>query len=535
MPRRALVSEGTCTTHSKIWPARRSSRHARRACGCFTTPPPTKATAFDRAQRDELRMRGMVPYRVTTLEEQATAAIGQIRAKSTPLEQYIGMASLHDRNEVLFYRVLVDHIAELMPIVYTPTVGEACQKFSHIYRSARGLWITPDDVRRHPERAEELAVPRHPPDRGDRQRAHPRPGRPGLRRHGHPDRQARALRRGRRASIRPSACPSASTSAPTTPTCSPIRCTSATRRSACAAASTTSSSRPSCAASARSSRAPSSSGRTSTRIARSSCSSATRRRLPSFNDDIQGTASVAVGGHPGGASHHEAEDGRAARRLRRRRRGVHRHRAAVRHRDARRRRRRGDGSPRALRARQPGPAARRPHDRRAAQARARACPARSWPSYGLDPNAEPTPLDVIRAVKPTILVGATARAGTFTQEMLETMARDVERPIVLPLSNPTSKAECTRGGGHSLDRRSRDRGHGQPVRRRRVRRQAPRHRAGQQRVHLPRRGPGRGDRRGEGGHDGDVPHRLGHAGASRQPGAPRRRRDLSRTRASCAA
>jgi malic enzyme len=62
---------------------------------------------------------------------------------------------------------------------------------------------------------------------------------------------------------------------------------------------------------------------------------------------------------------------------------------------------------------------------------------------GLDPAARHTPLDVIRAVKPTILVGATAHAGTFTEEMLETMAKDVERPIVLPLSNPTSKAECT--------------------------------------------------------------------------------------------
>jgi malic enzyme len=63
--------------------------------------------------------------------------------------------------------------------------------------------------------------------------------------------------------------------------------------------------------------------------------------------------------------------------------------------------------------------------------------------HGLDPDAGLTPLDVIRAVKPTILVGATAHAGTFTEEMLESMAREVERPIVLPLSNPTSKAECT--------------------------------------------------------------------------------------------
>ena len=63
--------------------------------------------------------------------------------------------------------------------------------------------------------------------------------------------------------------------------------------------------------------------------------------------------------------------------------------------------------------------------------------------YGLDPNANLTPLEVIRAVKPTILVGATAQAGTFTEEMLATMAREVDRPIVMPLSNPTSKAECT--------------------------------------------------------------------------------------------
>ncbi|HET9062139.1 MAG TPA: oxaloacetate-decarboxylating malate dehydrogenase, partial [Candidatus Binatia bacterium] len=109
-------------------------------------PSTNQGTAFDRAQREELRLRGLVPHRVTTLEQQAIAAIGQIRAKDTPLERYIGLASLHDRNEVLFYRVLVDHIAELMLIVYTPTVGEACQKFSQIYRSARGLWITPDDV-----------------------------------------------------------------------------------------------------------------------------------------------------------------------------------------------------------------------------------------------------------------------------------------------------------------------------------------------------------------------------------------------------
>src|SRR5262245_2074074 len=109
-------------------------------------PSTNQATAFGRAQRDELRVRGMVPYRVPPLGEQVEAAANQIRAPPRALEQYIGLAALHDRNEVLFYRLLVDHVAEFMPIVYTPTVGEACQKFSHIYRSARGIWLTPDDI-----------------------------------------------------------------------------------------------------------------------------------------------------------------------------------------------------------------------------------------------------------------------------------------------------------------------------------------------------------------------------------------------------
>ncbi len=108
-------------------------------------PAFNKGTAFTEAEREALGIRGLLAPRISTIERQLVRVLGNVRRKTSNLEKYIFLTSLQDRNMTLFYRVLVENIEELMPIVYTPTVGEACLEYSNILRRPHGIFITADD------------------------------------------------------------------------------------------------------------------------------------------------------------------------------------------------------------------------------------------------------------------------------------------------------------------------------------------------------------------------------------------------------
>jgi malate dehydrogenase (oxaloacetate-decarboxylating) len=122
-----------------------------RGAAVLASPTINRGTAFTQEERRKLGLTGLLPTGVSTIDGQVRRTYAQFNAQSSPLAQWVYLANLRDRNEVLFYRLLSEHIAEMLPIVYTPTVGQAIERFSHEFRRPRGaVYLSVD----HPEDVE---------------------------------------------------------------------------------------------------------------------------------------------------------------------------------------------------------------------------------------------------------------------------------------------------------------------------------------------------------------------------------------------
>src|SRR5580693_2446288 len=117
--------------------------------GVLQDPVSNRGVAFSQAERDRLGLTGRLPSAVLTLDQQALRAYQQLQRQPSDLAKNVYLEQLHDRNETLYYRVLSDHLAELLPVVYDPTVGDAIEKYSHEYRRPRGIFLSidqPDEI-----------------------------------------------------------------------------------------------------------------------------------------------------------------------------------------------------------------------------------------------------------------------------------------------------------------------------------------------------------------------------------------------------
>src|SRR6201992_2227471 len=104
-----------------------------------------KGTAFTEEERDALGLRGLLPAAVMSMQAQVERVLTNLRSLPSDLEKYVALNALHDRNEALFFRVVCDHIDEIQPLIYTPPVGLACQRFGLIFQRPRGLFISAND------------------------------------------------------------------------------------------------------------------------------------------------------------------------------------------------------------------------------------------------------------------------------------------------------------------------------------------------------------------------------------------------------
>ena len=266
----------------------------KRGADLLRDPRWNRGTAFTEEERDRLGLLGLLPEGVDTLETQLRRVLDQLDEKKTDLERYIFLSHLLDLSETVFYALLMSDPARFLPLVYTPTVGEACRSFAHILRHTRGMYLSiqrrghvREVLRNWPEHDVRFIVVTSGRDSRTR--------RPGRERHGHPDRQARALHRMRRGPAQ-FTLPSSSTAAPTTRPCCATRSTWA------------------CARRVRKSRSWTSSWKNSSPPSQDEFPNCCiqfedwagvdairllaryRDRICCFNDDIQGTAAVALAG-----------------------------------------------------------------------------------------------------------------------------------------------------------------------------------------------------------------------------------------------
>jgi len=416
-------------------------RTHKRGIWLLKNPATNKGLAFSPEERTAFGLHGLLPPTTQTIEQQVELELEHIREKTGDLEKYIGLAGLLYRNEVLFYRVLVENLHELMPIVYTPTVGEACRRFSHIVREMRGIWLTPEDIDRIPDRLKNypyqdirlIVVTDN--ERilglGDQ-------GAGGM---GIPVGKLALYVAG--AGIHPSKVLPSSLDVGTNNAellDDPLYVGYRKRRISGTAydefieafVEGVGETFPHAVVQWEDFHK-----RNAFRILERY-----RRRVRSFNDDIQGTAADAVAVIL--AALRETKQPDVEQRVLFL--GAGESCTGIAQLYAASMREAGTSEAKIREARLLFDRAGLLHDGREiadAHKRAVAAGKETLARWGLDQIADPTPEDVIRALKPTVLIGATAAPGTFTESMIEEMSRHVERPIVMPLSNPTSKAECS--------------------------------------------------------------------------------------------
>jgi malate dehydrogenase (oxaloacetate-decarboxylating) len=143
---------GVTESHRTRWnEAEQAWETTARGREVLADPRLNRGTAFTASERRDLGLVGLVPPQVLTLEQQCERAYAQYASQPTNLAKHVNLTALHDRNEVLFFCLVTTHLAEMLPIVYTPTVAEAIQRYSHEYRRPRGVYLSvdaPDDVER---------------------------------------------------------------------------------------------------------------------------------------------------------------------------------------------------------------------------------------------------------------------------------------------------------------------------------------------------------------------------------------------------